>query len=536
MMAAPLQSTCNAIPLATWIEHEGWIDHPSGARGYFTVTELNHGRTWVKRHCMNVFNEHVIPGTWSLYPKEFNALSLTRKRLVGAGLPKDATNPANDGYKWGYEYDTSTGSQPSSCSDPADASPAPPAGSACTASSPTSKTVDVTDPLGNITRYTYGIRSNFNDGQLLKTEILSGGSVSKSVQTTYYTPNRMSPPPWPNPYGESIIQRGDKVTAEEIRPETRRLTVQDGASFEWLAEQFDLRARPVQVRRTRVLVAGASITEKTTYHDNTTRWVLGQVAKVEARQTSATTPWQVPTENVYDPVTAAMTRHSRFGLVIRHYGWNADGTLASSRDGLNQQTLYQSYRRGIPGRIEYANGNWITAQIYDTGEISEVTQQDTSNDFLTYTIGYRYDHVGRLKLITPPAGDATNWNPTTLAFEPTSQTEFGLTGTHWRQTISTGDSGGYQKTVTYFDALWRPVRVDRHGTNAGGAITTQQRVVRNAYDAYGRTTFASYPKVPSSRFQVQVRSARSIVRSGRSGLHARRGSLSPIRLRCLPGW
>jgi RHS repeat-associated protein len=501
-MSQPSQSSCNGPAPASWENHEGTMTHPSGATGAFRVTELNHGRTWVKRACQNVLNGNIIPGTWSLDPREFPVLSLTRKKIEGSGLP-------SGGYTWVYAYDTSTGNNPSSCWDPAGtAQPVvlPNDTLACTSSSPTTKTVEVTDPHGDVLRYTYGIRSEVNDGQLLNTEVLRGGVVKQSVAREYQSEANSGglgfSIPWPSPYGTSIQARGNQYMATHLLPEKRRLTVQDGSSFEWVVQLFDSRARPLQVARNRVLVAGASITEKTTYHDNTTKWVLGQVAKVEARQSISSGAWEVPVENTYDATTAVLTQQKRFGQTHRTYGWNTDGTLAWSRDGLTQQTSYSNYKRGVPRRIDYANGNWIEADVNDTGEIEKVRQPDNSNvgAFTQYEVAYGYDGLGRLYTITPPAGDtlpngATTWNPTILTFVPTTSSEYGLTGTHWRQTVRTGDTvNGFLETVTYFDALWRPVLTSRHGTNGAGTVNTNRRMTRMEYDANGRTTFESYPR------------------------------------------
>ncbi|WP_190278985.1 hypothetical protein [Dokdonella koreensis] len=487
-------SNCNAADLGTQGTYTGTVRHPSGATGLFALTRLEHGRSWVKWNCIIPPGSTEISGSWSAQPRQFSELSLTAKTISGAGLP---------GYTWAYAYNENIGAG-DYCWDPVGAGGSS-ASPLCTASSATTKTVSVTDPRGYVTRYTYGIRSEVNEGQLLKTEIgVSGGTAARTV-TIEYQP--VSAPggfgysvPWPAPYGHSIQPRGNNYMAEQIIPEKRRLTLQQATTFEWAVQTYDHRARPLEIVRNRVLVANNSITEKTTYHDNTAKWILGQVAKVEARQSTLITPWQVPTENTYDPTTATLTQQKRFGQVHRNYGWHTDGTLAWSRDVLNHQTTYGNYKRGIPQQIDYANNDRITAQVNDTGEISQVTQRDTSNNFAEYTVAYGYDDVGRLNRITPPAGDATAWNPTTLTFASTDVTEHGLSGTHWKQTVSTGDTiKGFQKTITYFDALWRPVRIDRHGTDGGGTtLTTTQRLVRMAYDADGRTTFESYPKVPAS--------------------------------------
>jgi hypothetical protein len=93
--------------------------------------------------------------------------------------------------------------------------------------------------------------------------------------------------------------------------------------------------------------------------------------------------------------------------------------------------------------------------------------------------------LGRLSQITPPA-DSPSWNATTAVFESVSAAEYGLAAGHWRQTIATGNA----RTITYFDALWRPALTRTF--DAADEANTRSMVLRK-FDADGRSTFVSYP-------------------------------------------
>jgi len=64
--------------------------------------------------------------------------------------------------------------------------------------------------------------------------------------------------------------------------------------------------------------------------------------------------------------------------------------------------------------------------------------------------------------------------------------EYGLAAGHWRYSISTGNA----RTITYFDALWRPALT--RSFDAADEANTRSMVLRK-FDADGRSTFESYP-------------------------------------------
>lgn len=210
-----------------------------------------------------------------------------------------------------------------------------------------------------------------------------------------------------------------------------------------------------------------------TYHDNTSLWVLGQAA--------AQTINGIDVESVtFDATTALPLTRSQFGQLAVTMTYNADGTLASSRDAAGNTTGFESWKRGIPQKIIHADGTSITAVVSDQGWVTQATDENGNGT------SYGYDSMGRINSITPPSGDTVAWTPTGQSFEQVAATEQGIAGGHWRQTVTTGNA----VKVTYFDALWRPLVVWEY--DAARAADTQS-YIRFAYDSGGRTVFASYP-------------------------------------------
>jgi len=221
-----------------------------------------------------------------------------------------------------------------------------------------------------------------------------------------------------------------------------------------------------------------SRTETITYHDNTAKWVLGQVA-------SRTINGVVAEQTTYDAATALPLQSRSFGKLKQTLTYNADGTVATVKDGNNNVTKLSSWKRGIPQLITFADGKTQSAVVNDNGWITQVTDE---NGFAT---NYGYDAMGRLASTAYPTGDTTAWNTTTQTFVQVAASEYGIPAGHWRQTVRTG--GGTK--ISYFDALWRPLLVREYDN---GNVAGTERFVGYEYDHEGRVVFASYPSTTSN--------------------------------------
>ena len=320
------------------------MTHPSGALGTFTVVTTAHGRSNVPGGNPCGFNTNPT----STY---YASRSLTSKTLSGPGMLA---------MTWSYAYSPAVGSF------------APCNGCVNT------KTVTITDPLGNVTVNTYGTQFNVNDGLLLRSdEGVVNGNVLKTTTYEYRSPTAG---PYPASLG-STSAPADTMSGK-FTPMTKRVIAQDGAVFTHdasCASCIDSYAREVGWTASSSL--GSSRDESIAYSDHPGLWVLGQVA-------SRTIAGVLAKNTTYSPSTALPTAIYKFGKLQSSYVFNTDGTLASVKDGLNQTTTFTNYKRGLPQNIGYADGTGISAVVNNIGTITSVTNEVGS------AWSFSYDAIG----------------------------------------------------------------------------------------------------------------------------------------------
>ena len=238
-----------------------------------------------------------------------------------------------------------------------------------------------------------------------------------------------------------------------------------------------------------------SRTESITYNDNTTKWVLGQTKTVTCVtgtpsstgcDNNAGNGSDVVSSTVYDVATALPLTYTSFGKLQTTATYNADGTLATVKDGNNKTTTFSNWKRGIPQNILYADSTTQAAAVNSLGWIDSVSDENN------YKTCYGYDAMGRLSGITytseASAGvcNTTTWLATTRSVVPVAAVEYGIAAGHWRETVTTGNA----TKITYYDAMWRPLLVREYdASNMAGT----QRFTKTAYDGEGRVSFAAYP-------------------------------------------
>lgn len=453
---------------------QGTITHPSGATGTFQVEPTRHGRSNVPMVCSN----YTIPNNnanddVAYYPLAYDAFSLTSKTVTGPGL---AAMQWNYGYSANIHFAPGTGPVcgGSNCG-----------AVVCTSDACAGKaTTVVTGPGGQWTRYTYGNSYRYNEGKLLKVERGTGPGAIAQTQTHSYE-LAASGQPFPTPIANSLQLRGDGFTSEYLRPQKTSSIVQDGVTYWSTVNSFDQFARPTSVTRASDISYGYTRTDATAYHDNLSKWALGQVASVIA--------------NGYE---LSRTEYDANALPVRSYAngnavpkqtlvYNADGTLATVKDGNNNLVALSNWKRGIPQSIQHPataespSGSTESAVVNDSGWILSTTDENG------YVTNYGYDVMGRVSSVAYPINDSVAWNTRSRTFEQVNQDEFGIPAGHWRQVTA---QGNYQK-VTVFDALWRPLwEYQRDLANPDATFS----IVGKSYDAAGREVFVSYPRNPAA--------------------------------------
>ena len=424
---------CTDTDAETWdpLTRTGTITHPSGAMGSFSLKMTAHGRS-------NVPGSQATCAS-ALASRYFTNYALASKTLSGPGMPA---------MTWAYSYGDPYGSY------------APCNGCVNT------QTVTIVDPLGNVTKNTYGTMFGINDGLLVgSTQSPPSGGTLQSTSYGYAASNA-------GPYATLIGYNGGYADSMSVihTPQSQRVITQQGVTFQQTVTKFDSYARPTSLTRASSL--GYSRSESTIYADQTSLWVLGQVA------TQTIAGVQASSVN-FDANTALPTAIYKFGKLQANYSFNPDGTLASVTDPLNHANTYSNYYRGLARNIGYADGTGISATVNNIGTIASVTNE------VGTTWNYTDDAMGRIASATPPGGDPVAYNPKLFSFVQVGTTEYGLDPGHWRQTITQGNA----VTVNYFDARWR-----KRLTNTFDAADpgNTQRMQRFDYDAYNRTSFASY--------------------------------------------
>lgn len=428
------------------------ITHPSGAVGTFNFNMRDFYNPWV-RSCPGMF-ENVAT----------NVGSLVLKTIAAPGAAAQS---------WTYEYQTP--GYLTQAGYPMDRDE-------CLAGlCPTTRTTTVTGPDGTSTVFTFRLDDHPSGLGLVRSEsVRSGSTVLKDSQNQYVAYDAVGQPfalkVGSNPFQNGLpgyVGLGSEGSVHEyIRPQTQSIAVQDGVTYTNQVNAFDSYARSIDVTRSNS--NGTSKTELMQYSDDTTQWVLGQLTSV-----ADVASGQIEQAITYHPTTRLIATRSKFGQLVGSLTWNANGTLATAKDGKNNTTSLSNYKAGNPQRVDFADATYETGVFNDFGWLTSMTNARG------YSSSFAYDNIGRLTGVTPPTGDTVAWAGTTLTFTPLTTAIYGVPVGGWRHTISRGN---YRKE-TYMDALYRPL-VIREYDNANVAGT--ERFTVKAYDTSNREVFSSY--------------------------------------------
>lgn len=446
--------------------NEAWIVHPSGAQILFT------------------FENHYqySPSSNGTYP-----VSLASKTISGPGLV-----PAT----WKYSFLPSKAEIRTACQ----------AGQC-----PVRILTDQVNPDSSLSRRVFGVRPGVDESVLLAelegglvangggspaitssarwgADVLGFPAVTTGAGPVFYKETNYWTAPGTQTAAYTVRVGADpmisvffpqiQIYASERRlPIVTRNIVQQGVTFTAETTTFDKFARPIQTSRRSAGAAAGSPgrTETTSYFDQTSKWILGQTATTTDGATG-----KIIGQTDYDAATALPIRTYQFGLLQETRSYNADGTLATVRDGRNNVTTLGSWYRGIPRTIIYATGKSETATVNPLGWILSTT------DAVGSVTSYGYDVMGRMSRITPPSdAPKVRWNDTTRSFAQTAAVEYGFPTGQWKQVVQTGSG----RETTYFDAQWRPLL----GVSEDIADPASRSFRETRYDALGRTNFVAYP-------------------------------------------
>jgi YD repeat-containing protein len=424
------------------------MTHPSGAVGTFEFRHLAHGTNRTPGACSTVLLPQssdvvtVQTGIPDTYLKE----SLVRKTISG---------PAISPQTWTFRY------YPNWSYD-----------NECPNGCPSTSETAITRPDGTIRRLIFGNDYPTNSGFLYSELIQEAGVVVRRTDNAFLS--SAAGQPFPDVVGEEPYTRNNRVSRLN-RPVVATTTTQDATTFSRQVNGFDALVRPTSVTKSSSL--GFSRTESFEFQDDLLHWVIGL-----QKSTSVSGIGEI-SRTTFNAMGLPSESYGQNGLLNSTFTYWASGSLRTVSDGKGNTTTFDSWKRGIPQLVQFADGTTQTALVNDVGWITKVTDQ------LSNETNYGYDAMGRLASINYPAGDTAVWNPLSVEFRPLIATDSippGFAAGQWRERIT---QGNYTK-VTYMDSMWRPVLVHEYDSSNAPATLRSEKM---SYDNMGLLSFKSYP-------------------------------------------
>ncbi|MEM8771162.1 MAG: RHS repeat-associated core domain-containing protein [Pseudomonadota bacterium] len=393
------------------------------------------------------YDSEYCPEFVASHPAGFSSVAVTRKLISLPGVSED--------YEWTWDYEEN--------------------GESYETYFPT--IFDATDPIKRRTVvYPDGktVKTYINrqygkmEGQIEKVETYAslGGALLRTETNTYA-------------YGHKIggITVGDTrkqsqaanyqiyTTQIDIEQDNETYTTEQIYQTNASASDYAYGA-PKKVRRSSTLQSEIRTTEYL-YDHKKTPWVIGLTERV-------TRNGKVFDEYAYDSL-GRVTRADKFGSLYKTYGYHASGdqagALAWAKDALNQQTSFSNYKRGKPQTITRPDGVNLYQSVDDNGWTTSITNARG------WTTSYSYNSVGWLTGIDRPSV----WEDSTFFYEASPP---GVGGALRQRHVR----GSLQVTTNY-DGFLRPILVKTEPLSGGGVYN----FVKTEYDAFGRTTFTSFP-------------------------------------------
>ena len=309
----------------------------------------------------------------------------------------------------------------------------------------------VIDPFGTRHEYTYG-RSLTDTGYLLSEKIYEKGSLTPISSTTYdyvHSANRL---------GVAWYKSNVNTKTEQYWTRTAKTTLVQGGETYTSKNEFDDRAYQVKTTKSSTLQK-ETVTVSAKLLHKTDIWVLGLPISISVNGKEF-----VGAE--YNS-KGQVILETKLGNPLRRYKLNDDGTLAASRNGKNETTIFESYKRGTPQKITLPNGAVYRLSVDDNGWM---TRAVTASGF---TVNVSHNKAGWVTKIDRPLGYAD----TIVSYE---QTTGGLV-----QSVRIGN----KINLTTFDGFHKPTKVETR--DATGQVPSVYVLME--YDELQRIKFESVP-------------------------------------------
>ncbi len=420
--------------------HSMSILHPNGVTVEFTINEIRHfkkdsGEENLAGRCREEttrYNkDHPRAGEYASQPRHpfFETMSVIGKSLSGQGYPSAKWTWNYEGYVNGVNYGDL-------------------------------KWTEMTDPVGNKTKWYHDRNSESQEGLLIKTEQRRGNSVLKTVQNQYTNETKI---------GSSWLTGNADVKQLTARHIASVVTNQDGDTYTKTynyntnqSSSYYSFGQPtsVSVKSNVNTTPRETVTE---YEHNTSKWILGlpKTVTVNDRETVS---------YIYNDF-GQKTEEKRYGKRYATYGYHTNAAFKGApywvRDANNRQTAAYGWKRGTPQDIWRPDGKHIYQYVDNNGWMT------SSKDALGRTTIYTRDNMGRLTKYDPP-GD----------YFAHTDISYDFSGGGAVQTITKADA----KTVVTYDSMFRPTLEETRDMIRG-----ESTFVNTKYDALGRVSFKSQP-------------------------------------------
>lgn len=337
----------------------------------------------------------------------------------------------------------------------------------------------VTGPLGNKYEFHFG-RGLHDTGALITESIFPKGSkvASRTIQYEYlHSANKLGtawdcskpmPKPTPKPMtNHAVNQNLNQSSTEKWRRVSKRTMTQDSEVYT-TSNEYDDRGSLTKSTKSSTVQTETEVMNRKVSH-LTSKWILDLTASITVNGKE--------TRGFTRDANGKVTLETRNGSQYQRKSWYSDGSLAAVRDGNNDTTKFENYKRGIAQKTTKPSGATLKKVVDENGWVTSKT------DALGYKEAYTLDKAGRVTRIDRPAGYADSTITYTLASSTSGRIKTVTTGTGTQKLIE-------KTTYNIFgDEILEETRDVSNNTSV---------FIRSAFDKLGRKIFESIPSSVSA--------------------------------------